>query len=82
MASERRGPELALRTKNFALEAISAYTQLPKTTLHQILGRQLLRSATSVGAQYRESDAGEIDSGFLEQDRRNVARTLGDPVLA
>ena len=55
MTTEQRGAELALRTKRFALSVIGIYTRLPKSTLHQLLGRQLLKSATSVGAQYREA---------------------------
>ena len=41
------------RTKKFALTIIKLYQTLPKTSEAQILGKQLLRSATSVGANYR-----------------------------
>jgi len=43
------------RTKQYALRVIRVYLALPKNTLGQVLGKQLLRSATSVGAQYREA---------------------------
>lgn len=44
---------LKLRTKQFALRVIRLYKALPKTTESQIIGKQLLRSATSVAANYR-----------------------------
>src|ERR1041384_5397977 len=47
--------DLRTRTKAFALRIIRLYTALPKTTEAQVLGKQLLRSGTSVGAHYREA---------------------------
>lgn len=47
------GP-LELRTKAFALRVIRLYTALPTTEVARVLGNQLLRSGTSVGANYRE----------------------------
>ena len=41
------------RTKAFALRVIRLYSGLPKETVAQVLGKQVLRSATSVGANYR-----------------------------
>lgn len=41
------------RTKMFALDVIKQYQNLPKTDEAKILGKQLLRSATSVAANYR-----------------------------
>ncbi|MBK7200100.1 MAG: four helix bundle protein [Anaerolineae bacterium] len=41
------------RTKAFALRVIRMYSALPKTTDAQVLGKQVLRSGTSVGANYR-----------------------------
>ena len=41
------------RTKAFALRVIKLVGALPRNTTGQIIGRQLLRSATSVGANYR-----------------------------
>jgi four helix bundle protein len=48
------GTELAKRTKAYALRIIRLYGALPKSLEAQVLGRQLLRSGTSVGSQYRE----------------------------
>ena len=43
------------RTKQFALRIIKLYQALPKSGEAQIIGKQILRSATSVGANYRAS---------------------------
>ena len=42
------------RTKSFALRIIRLYGGLPKKTDAQIIGKQILRCGTSVGAQFRE----------------------------
>ena len=47
--------DLRQRTKIFALRIIRLYAALPKSTEAQVLGKQLLRSGTSVGAHYREA---------------------------
>ena len=41
------------RTKKFVLDSISFYQTLPKTEEARIIGRQFIRSASSVGANYR-----------------------------
>jgi four helix bundle protein len=41
------------RTKQFALDTITLIQSLPRTNVADIIGRQLLRSATSIGANYR-----------------------------
>ncbi|HSH37660.1 MAG TPA: four helix bundle protein [Chthoniobacterales bacterium] len=50
--------DLEQRTKNFALEVIRFSRSLPKTREADVIARQLLRSATSVGANYREAQRG------------------------
>jgi hypothetical protein len=47
--------DLRGRTKDFALRVIRMFAALPKTTEAQVLGKQVLRSGTSVGANYREA---------------------------
>ena len=42
--------QLKLRTKTFALRTIKLFQSLPKTDEAKIIGKQLIRSATSVGA--------------------------------
>lgn len=41
------------RTKSYALKVIRCFQSLPKTTEAKLMGTQLLRAATSVGANYR-----------------------------
>jgi len=55
-----KAPELVTRTRSFALRVIEFYSGLPRTPVAQILGKQLLRSATSVGAQYREAQQASL----------------------
>ncbi|HVF99220.1 MAG TPA: four helix bundle protein [Chloroflexia bacterium] len=45
--------EFKRRTKRIALDAIQLVDSLPKSRSADVIGRQLLRSATSVGANYR-----------------------------
>ena len=45
--------ELKRRTKQYALRAMRLERSLPKTTEGRAIGNQLVRSATSVGANYR-----------------------------
>jgi four helix bundle protein len=45
--------ELKQRTKQFALDVIKILRSLPKNDETRVMGRQLLRSATSVAANYR-----------------------------
>jgi four helix bundle protein len=55
MDAARTPEDLKSRTKRFALSVVRLYSALPKTTVGQVIGRQMLRSGTSVGAHYRES---------------------------
>src|SRR3954466_10466869 len=59
--------DLARRTKAFALRIIRLYGALPKATVAQVLGKQLLRSGTSVGAQYREAKRGRSTAEFVSK---------------
>ncbi|MBM3500668.1 MAG: four helix bundle protein [Armatimonadetes bacterium] len=64
--ASHQGP-LAARTKAFALEIVRLYGQLPRSTVAQVLGRQLLRSGTSVGAQYREATRARSPAEFVSK---------------
>jgi four helix bundle protein len=57
--------DLRLRTKSFALSIIRLYTTLPKREEAQVIGKQVLRSATSVGSNYREAYRARSDAEFL-----------------
>ena len=43
------------RTINYALRIIRLFTALSKNAINEVIGKQLLRSGTSVGANYREA---------------------------
>jgi four helix bundle protein len=59
--------DLADRTKNFARRIIHLYVALPKETVAQALGKQVLRSGTSVGANYREASRGRSKAEFISK---------------
>jgi four helix bundle protein len=59
--------DLRTRTKQFALRIIRLYGALPNTSLAQVLGKQLLRSGTSVGAHYREGCRARSDAEFVSK---------------
>ena len=50
---------------DFALRVVRMFSQLPKSTQAQVLGNQLLRSGTSVGANYREAFRGRSKAEFV-----------------
>ena len=56
--------DLRERTMDFARRVVRLFVALPKSTLAQTLGKQVLRSGTSVGANYREADAGRSKAEF------------------
>lgn len=59
--------DLRVRTKGFALQIIRLYTGLPKSTEAQVLGKQVLRCGTSVGAQYREAQRAKSNADFISK---------------
>lgn len=59
--------ELLDRTKNFALRTIKLVEALPKGATGSVLGRQLLSSGTSVGANYRAACRGKSRADFLNK---------------
>lgn len=72
--------DLRERTKDFALSVVRMFSALPKTTEAQILGKQVLRSGTSIGANYREAYRGRSRaerSDWDERHRRYTARAAG-----
>ncbi len=70
MQSEEK--DLRQRTKEFALQILSMFSELPKTTEAQVLGRQVLRSGTSVGANYREAYRARSRAESSEWDERHA----------
>lgn len=66
--SERRTyVDLKERTKAFALHVIRLYAALPKSTEAQVIGGQLLRAGTSVGAHYREATRARSTAEFVSK---------------
>ena len=60
--------DLRPRTKLFARRIIRLYVALPKTnTVAQVLGKQMLRSGTSVGANYREAYRARSKAEFISK---------------
>ena len=59
--------DLETRTTEFALRIIKLFSALPKTTEAQVLGKQLLRCGTSVGAHYREAKRGKSNLDFISK---------------
>jgi four helix bundle protein len=57
--------ELKQRTKKFALRVIKLVDALPKTTVGRAIGNQLMRSGTSVGANYRSACRGRSKAEFI-----------------
>jgi len=56
------------RTKRFASRIVKLYCSLPKQRLEvQVLGKQLLRSGTSVAANYREASRARSDAEFVSK---------------
>ncbi len=50
---ESQPEQLRQRTKQFALRIVKLFRALPRSPVAQIMGRQVLRSGTSVAANYR-----------------------------
>ena len=59
--------DLRAWTKAYALRVIRVFGSLPQTTTAQVLGKQLLRSATSVGAHYREACRARSTAEFVSK---------------
>ncbi|MBY0460275.1 MAG: four helix bundle protein [Gemmataceae bacterium] len=64
-APPQKSPDLRVRTKAFALRVMRLVDTLPGTRSADVIGRQLLRSATSVGANYRAACRGRSPAEFV-----------------
>jgi len=62
---QKEEKDLRDRTKAFALRVVRMFSALPKTTEAQVLGKQLLRSGTSIGANYREAFRARSKAEFI-----------------
>ncbi|MCI0443897.1 four helix bundle protein [bacterium] len=59
--------DLRKRTKDFALRVVRLYQALPETGESRVLKNQLLRSATSVGANFREGVRARSSAEFISK---------------
>ena len=57
--------ELKGRTKSFAVRVVRLFRALPKTEEARVIGRQVLRSGTSVAANYRAVCRARSRAGFV-----------------
>ena len=64
----RSSDELRQRTKNYASAVVRFYVALPKQRAEaQVIGRQLLRSGTSVAANFREASRARTTLEFISK---------------
>lgn len=64
-SAKEKEPDLKKRTKTFAVEVVKFAKSLPKDWVSMTLGKQLLRSGTSVGANYRSARRGRSTAEFI-----------------
>jgi four helix bundle protein len=57
--------DLRIRTKRFALDSIRFVQELPNDVVARTLGKQFLRSSTSVGANYRAARLARSDADMI-----------------
>src|SRR5947209_4317260 len=59
--------DLRVRTKQFALRVIRLCSALPKRPEAEVIGRQALRSGTSIGANFREAHRARSNAEFVSK---------------
>ncbi|MGF1531335.1 MAG: four helix bundle protein [Puniceicoccaceae bacterium] len=59
--------DLRERSMDFAIRIVKLFSALPKITEAQVLGKQALRSGTSVGANYREAFRARSKAEFISK---------------
>ncbi len=59
--------ELERRTKAFALRVIRFVASLPKNKVNDMMGYQLVKAGTSIGANYREANRAESRNDFIHK---------------
>jgi len=65
--TEHFGEALRRRTKAFAIDVLEFCRSLPKTDEARVIGRQLLRSGMSVGANYRAASRARSNAEFVSK---------------
>lgn len=59
--------ELMTRTKAFALDVIEIVESMPVNSANNVIGYQVIKSSTSVGANYREALRAESKADFIHK---------------
>jgi len=67
MGNATNKESIKLRTKQFALRIIQLVQSLPKNPTAAVIGHQLLRSGTSVGANYRSACRARSTADFISK---------------
>lgn len=67
MSTLDKAADLKARTKSFAIRIVGLYRSLPRSTDAQVLGKQLLRSGTSVAANYRAACRSRSKAEFISK---------------
>ena len=64
MTTFKKGDDLRTRTKRFAVDIVNYYEAMPEGGFKYNIGNQLMRSGTSVGANYRSACRGRSKAEF------------------
>ena len=67
MANHEANRLLEERTLSFAVAVVRFVSKLPRTEVASVVGRQLLKSGTSIGANYREANRAESRDDFVHK---------------
>lgn len=59
--------ELMVRTKQFAINVFKLMNRLPKSEAAKVVTYQLLKSSSSVAANYRAANRGKSDADFINK---------------
>ena len=65
--SGEKWEDLRERLKTYALSVVDLYVHLPKNDVARVLGRQCLRSGTSIGAHHREAHRARSTAEFISK---------------
>jgi four helix bundle protein len=71
MSSGSKGQDICDRTRKFALMIIKLYQLFVTNNVGRVIGKQLLRAGTSIGANVEEAQAGQSIADFIS--KMNIA---------
>ena len=82
MDTLNRAKQLQDRTKKFAVRIIKAFAKLPKDEATRVIGRQFLRSGTSLAANYRAACRARSSADFISKISVVSEEAERNPLLA